>query len=293
MSSTTDRLKAFAYVYESGSFDDAAEALGVRAPEVSERIANLSGDHAVTLFTRDENRLEPTPLAHYIYPHAVAIRDAEHAASLILNGVQTYHTGRVRIGIGNAYPGMALVQKLRQMIPKVTVQIETGNWTRIMDLFENEKIDIGFLPDVPPMDAVDRVVCFQQRLVAVLNPRHPLSRSKELSLSQIMSEPVIFRTEGSSTQRMIDKTLEGTELTPTPVVVSDSREGVLEAVAQNLGIGFAWQAGTFGSVDLRRIPITELSDPVPEHIFARSDTSNRLVSLIMSVVTDTHFSVDA
>lgn len=291
MTPTPHRLNAFAYVYETGSVNEAAAALGMRAPAVSEQIAKLSSDHAVTLFVRDNNRLEPTPLAHRIYPHAVAIRDAEHSAHRILSDFQTQQTGRIRIGIGNAQPGMSVVQKLRQMIPKVTVHIETGSWDRIMRLFERDQIDIGLLPDVPPTAGVTRSVCFEQHIVAVMHNNHPLARSKEVSISQLVTEPLIFGTKDSSTQRLLDRVLGQMDTPPVPLVVSDSLEGVLEAVSQNIGIGFVWRTTASRISELMYLPVTELSAPVPEHIFARSDSSNKLVPLIMSVAANSTFDV--
>ena len=94
---------------------------------------------------------------------------------------------------------------------------------------------------------------------------------------------MIFRKPGSSTQQRVDRGLRRAGLSPRPVVLSDTRDGVLEAVLQNLGIGFVWEYATSRQQGLIYVPVEVISEPVPEHVFIKKGEDTNLTQLFFRI----------
>ena len=56
-------------------------------------------------------------------------------------------------------------------------------------------------------------------------------------------------------------------------------DGVYEAVATGIGIGFMWRHGTYRTDAVRKLDVTELRTPVEEVVFALSDERSSLVEM--------------
>ncbi len=65
----------------------------------------------------------------------------------------------------------------------------------------------------------------------------------------------------------------------SPVITLDTREGVLEAVANRIGVGFTWEHGSSRTDTITKLDVAELSRESPEHIFCLSDNRSKLVEL--------------
>jgi DNA-binding transcriptional LysR family regulator len=90
---------------------------------------------------------------------------------------------------------------------------------------------------------------------------------------------LVFRTKQSSTQQVVDRAFRAAGLRPKPVIVLDTRDGVFEAVAHQLGIGFTWQHGSSRSDKIVRVQVPEMATQVPEHIFCLAGKHYKLVEL--------------
>ena len=94
---------------------------------------------------------------------------------------------------------------------------------------------------------------------------------------------MIFRSKGSSTQGVVDRVFRRAGVKPIPLLVLDTRNGVYEAVANGLGIGFMWRNGTSRTDRARKIRVLELLRTHLEHIFHLADNDNALVHAFSSI----------
>ena len=74
-------------------------------------------------------------------------------------------------------------------------------------------------------------------MVAIVHPNHPLARVKRISCADLAKHRLVFRTKQSSTQRVVDRAFRAAGVKPKPEIVLDTRDGVFEAVANELGVG--------------------------------------------------------
>ena len=99
-------------------------------------------------------------------------------------------------------------------------------------------------------------------------------------------ERLVFRTGSSSAHRAVDAAFLRAGLSPSPVLVLDGQDGVLEAVANGLGIGFAWRNASARQDPLVRIPVAELGQHVEEHVFHLSHPVSAIAPHFMRVAAE-------
>lgn len=279
MSLTSSRIRAINAVYEAGTFSSAARRLGISQPAVTQQIREVEAEFGLKLFDRRGNGLVPTAICRQLATVTMRIQAAESEAVAILRQHETLSGGELRIGLGNSMPGMALVASFMRAYPNISIQVEMGSWASIIDAIVDQRVDVAVLPEVPDDGRFRRGVCLRQRVVAIVHAQHVLARAGTVSCSELARERLIFRTRQSSTQRVVDHAFRSAGIAVSPVITLDTREGVLEAVANRIGIGFTWQHGSSRTDTIIKVNVTELASESPEHIFCLAENRSKLVDL--------------
>jgi len=185
----------------------------------------------------------------------------------------------LRIGLGNAMPGMSLIATFRKLFPKIQINIEIGSWSAIVAAVVDQRVDVAVLPEVPDDSRFRREACIQQRVVAMCHPGHALAGRTPVAIASLMEHPLVFRSRDSSAQRAVDKAFRLAGVRPMPAIVVNTREGMLEAVANRLGVGFGWEHGSSRVDRIAKVVIAEMEMESPEYIFSLSGKRGRLVEL--------------
>ena len=279
MSLTSSRIRAVNAVYNAGSFSQAAAQLGISQPAVAQQIRDLEADFGITLFDRRGNGLAPTGLCRQLVAVTSHIQGMEMQAVAILSQHKDLQGGELRIGLGNSMPGMALISAFQSLYANIEIGVELGSWSSIIDAVVSRRVDVGVLPGVPGDGRFRREVCLRQCVVAIMHPDHPLASSKRLSCKDLINQRLVFRTKQSSTQRVVDHAFRAAGLRPRPVIVLDTRDGVFEAVANELGVGFMWEHGSSRTDKIVKIHVAEMDTKVAEHIFCLAGKRDKLVEL--------------
>lgn len=277
MSVTLSKIRALNAVAEAGSYAAAARLLNISQPAVSRQVRDLETEYAVRLFDRKNGLLHPTPLCAELCDIAERMAEAERNAEKLLRRHNTLVNGKLTIGLGNSMPGMALIAAFHKRYPSVEIAVETGSFEDIISAVITREVDVGVLPDVPKDGRFRRELLMQQSVVAIIHPDHPLCGTGPVTCQRLMQEPLIFRTKGSSTQRVVDRAFQSTGLAPSPLLTLDTRDAVYEAVANGMGIGFMWRNGTGRTDIVERMPVTEMHKAFEEVAFSLASENSLLV----------------
>ena len=276
---TTSRVRALNAAFEAGSFSAAAKRLNVSQPAVNQQIRDLERGFGVSLFDRRGNGLIPTTLCQQLYNVTARLQDCESEAVAILSQHKELRGGELRVGLGNSMPGMALIAGYQRLYPNLLIRVEMGSWSQIIDAVVDQRVDVGVLPEVPEDGRFRLEVCLHQGVVAIAHPDHPLTRRQHLTCEDLMSANLIFRTKQSSTQRVVDRAFREAGLKPTAKVILDTRDGVVEAVANEMGVGFIWEQACSRTDRIARLQVSDMSARLPEHVFCLSGSHDKLVDL--------------
>ena len=205
MSLTSSRIRAVNAVFDAGSFSQAARRLGMSQPAVTQQIRSLEDRFGVTLFERRGGKLMPTALCREFVAVTSQLHGLEAQALAVLRQNDALNGGELRVGLGNAMPGMALISAFHRLYPNIQIAVEMGNWASIIDAVVDQRVDVGVLPDVPGDNRFHREIYLRQGVVAIVHPNHPLARLKKLSCIDLARHRLVFRTKQSSTQRVVER----------------------------------------------------------------------------------------
>lgn len=275
---TLARLRALTAVAEGGTFSAAARSLGVSHSSVAQQVREVEQAHGVHLFDRVGGILRATPLCLELCDIGHRMQEIERDAALILGRRTASGARRLRVGLGNAMPGIAIIGQFLAQHPHaaVSVTVQTGSHQHILAALLRREVDVAVLPDLPIDARFCRAAVVRQEVVAIVGAQSPLIDLASVTLARLAQEPLIYRTQGSSTQKTIDRAFRQAGLAPQPRLVADTRDAVYEAVAVGIGVGFMWRYGTNRTDAVRRIPISDLHSTTEEVVLAMADEKNGL-----------------
>ena len=287
MSLSISALQALLSVAETCSFAAAARQLGRTAPGVSQHVHSLERNYDVQLFTRSNGQLLATPLCERVCESANRMLLEQKALERMLRHHGSLTNGALSVGLGNAMPGMALVVTFNTNFPDVPLRITTGSFQKIMRAVLDHSVDVGILPNIPKDSRFRRKVLLVNHVVAIVPPENPLARKSVVTAKQLVGERLIFRSEGSSTQKVVDRYFKDHGLTPSAYLTLDTRDGVYEAVANGMGVGFVWKTSTGRGDDVAQITLTGGSTTSEEVVFAPAERQMQTVDAFFSLVDRT------
>ncbi len=276
--------EALRHVADTGSYAGAARQMGLTQPGVSQRLRKLEDDFGLRLFVREQGRLMPTPLCERLCDAADRVLREHRLAEQMLQRHGNLAWGELSVGLGNAMPGMSAIAAFNKAFPNVRLQVTTGSHDKIMRQVINHTVDVGILPEVPSDGRFRRKVLLTNHVVAIVAADHPLAQQQEVTCADLSRQPLIFRAEGSSTQKVVDRYFRRHDMTPHPFLTLDNRDGVYEAVANGLGVGFVWRTGTGRNEGVRQMHLRDGDTASEEVVFAPLDRQMETLQAFFSVM---------
>ncbi|MEL6767654.1 MAG: LysR family transcriptional regulator [Pseudomonadota bacterium] len=283
MQFTLARIRALNAVVETGGYSTAAKRLGISQPAVTQAIRDLEREAGVALFEKRGREPKPTALCTELYRMTAEIQRWQGEAARLLQSHASLEAGEFCVGLGNSMPGMALIGEFRRRYPGVQVRVELGSWSQIIEAVTEGRVDVGVLPNVPDDGRFVRATCLVQDVVALVPERSPLASVAQVSCEELARYPLIFRTGSSSTQRVVDQGFRKIGMKPVPSMVLDTRDGVYEAVANGLGVGFMWEMGSSRNDRIKRLRVTEFDRGHPEHVFHLAGRTGALLKSFTAI----------
>lgn len=283
---TRSRLRALNAVAEQGSFAGAARLLNLSHSAVSQQIRELEEAYGIRLFDRIRGVLQPTPICLELTDVGTRILEAEQDAARILERRDESGKHRLRVGLGNSMPGIAIAGRMIARHPSVSISVESGSHQEVLSAVLRREVDVAVLPDIPQDPRFRRLAVLSQEVVAIASAASALAQRSEVSLRELALSPLIFRSKGSSTQKVVDRAFRQSGLHPEPRLTADTRDAVYEAVAVGIGIGFMWRHGTYRADTVARLKITGIGPTVEEAVFALAEERNALVELFFSAAAE-------
>jgi len=281
------QLRAFHAVAAHGSFTRAAEALRVSQPTLSGQVRSLEEAFGVELFRRRGRGIEITDLGSSLLEVTRRYFAAEDEAERLLATAQGLMGGRLRVGADSPFVVIPLLASFSRRYPTVEKSISFGNSRTVLDDIVNQRIDVGFLPDVADDNRLDVVPVQRDRLVLMIHRGHPWSQKRSVPLESLSEETLLLREKGSRTRALFEATLEARGIAPGAVLEIGSREAVAEAVAAGLGIGIV-NEGEFGHDDrLHKLAIAGERIAVTEYVACRRENrSTPAIAALLDLIAE-------
>jgi DNA-binding transcriptional LysR family regulator len=181
-------------VAEHGSFQRAAERLGITPSGLTQSIQKLEGFYGQPLFHRGRNGISPTPAGKIAIEGARAILNRAAAIEREMELLSTPDTGHLSIGtdptLGNVVLSPVLC-KLIQTAPSMRFTVTSGSRTDLMSRLAEREIDLAICyPDPAAIHTGQTTVdLMAEGPIIVARPDHPIARLEERKLSVYFRYP--------------------------------------------------------------------------------------------------------
>ncbi len=236
----TQALTAFLAVAESGSFSTAAERLFLTQPAVSKRIAQLEQQLGTRLFDRVGRRIRLTEAGDALLPRArQVLLDLEDMGRAISNLTGTV-SGTLRIGTSHHIGLHRLPPVLRRFsreYPDVKLDIHFIDSEEAWEAVLHGDLEMGVVTLPPQPDPrLHSQAVWQDPLVFMAAPEHPLARLERVPLETLTGYSAILPSPVTFTRRIVESLFEEQALT---LNISMSTN-YLETIHMMVSIGLGW-----------------------------------------------------
>ena len=254
------RLRILLEVIRTGGVSDAARALGVSQPAITNQIRSLETDLGLTLFRRTGRRLVVTDKGAQI---AETARRLLGELSLGLDTIRDAARGaeaQIRIGFSAPHTALRAAQTFRASDPGTRLIFRAANTTDLFEALDRYELDIIMIGLDAPRTRYHCQLYERQHLTALFPADHPLASDAPLTLTELASLPIVLREEGSFTRWIATDAFKRAGLVPYIATTIATREAVAEATLRGFGIGLVLSSEQPHSQGLRCRPITPTID---------------------------------
>jgi aminoethylphosphonate catabolism LysR family transcriptional regulator len=231
------QLKAFHAVAVNGGFSKAAERLSLTQPAISDHIRKLEDAYGSELFLRRRGGVELTSFARKLFAVTERMFEAETEALELLSRAKGLEEGSLSIGADAATHVLPLIRRFRERYPKIQVRLVAGNSAQLLTKLDRFEIDFAVIAEAPPQQDYHARLLREDDIQAFTAATHPFAKREEISLSDLVAQPVVLREEGSATRGLLLAEIASRALVLTNVMEIESREAAREAVASGMGVG--------------------------------------------------------
>ncbi len=291
-----NQVETFLQVSQLGSFSRAAEALGLTQPTLSTRIRLLEIDVGQLLFERLGRGVRLTEAGRAFYPYAerslIVLREGREA---ILSS-QRPDRGRLRIGtarVVGAYMLPDILSRFRKEYPGIDVTILTGRSHEVLQMVLDEDVHVGIGRALVHPE-IESTYLYDEDVVFVTHPEHPLAARKEVTISEIAHEPLILYDKESTYYILITRVCREAGIVPKVIMNLDSVEATKKMIERGLGVSFLPASAVKSELAAGTLAYLPLADghrvTLPTSLMARK--TNHMHPLVETFLTQVKRSID-
>lgn len=202
-------LAQLSVIAEAGSFQLAADRLGLTQPALSRNMRTLEARLGTSIFRRDGRRSIPNEVGRRLVQSGIAIRIAEESASIVADQVSKGATGELRIGAPPILAGRFLTGSLATFMaenPNCSVELRTGLLHELKSMLERGQIDLVFGPKslADPNHGLEFESIMEDRLGLLCRKDHILAGRTSILTSDLEAQPWLMPPRGSQLRQQAE-----------------------------------------------------------------------------------------
>lgn len=232
-------LRMIVAIAESGGVGGAANLLGVTSSAVTHRIREAERRLGLALYDRVKGRLRPTPAGEVLRNTAERLLTdldrAEADAYALAGGIE--HVVRLGIGFYTAYhwlPGF--LGRLAVTAPEIEIEIVAGAARQPLGMLLDGGIDLAIVAGDPAGPGVAGFRLFDDELVAIMAPGHPLAVRPYIVADDFVEEAYLTYSYSTIPGHEHDRVFRPAGVHPRRYVNVELPEAIVELVAAGFGV---------------------------------------------------------
>lgn len=240
---TMQQIEALILLIEEGSFSRAAKKMFLTQPAITKHIRNLEDALGTKVANRSNMGISLTPEGQIFYEYAKKILKLRNEAKERIQKLSQSDAGAVNVSastIPATYILPTVLSGFCKAYPDIHVFMKTNDSEETLTMVLNNQAEIGFVGKDSGNRKIIAEPLWKDRLVLIVPPDHPFSRTVRITLETLQKEPLILREKGSATRDILETFLrdeKGIGLSHFNIVCElGSSEAVKEAVLAGLGV---------------------------------------------------------
>lgn len=239
----TQNLQAFVQVAETKSFSLAAERLFITQPAVSKRISALEDQLNTPLFDRINRSVQLTEAGRVLLPKAMSILQTVKLARQQLADLSGDVSGTLRLATSH-HVGLhhlpSLLRRYSEDFPKVELDMSfLSSENAYAEILQGncELAIVTLAPELAPQrdNSIKSIAIWDDPLMFVASPSHPLSQQKNISLNDLSQSPAILPELNTHTTFIVKRLFDENKLPLQLKMATNFLETIKMMVSINLG----------------------------------------------------------
>jgi DNA-binding transcriptional LysR family regulator len=222
-------LRYFLEVIRCGSIREASKRLNVAGSAISRAIAQLEALLDVQLFDRHARGMLPSAAGEVLAVHALkSAHDSERVVHDI-QALQGMQRGRVRIAATEGFAMEFIPRLISDFVkqhPGIQIHLGVHPPAECTRRVLHGDADIGTTMSRTPENGIQVEHTQPSPLVAVMRHGHPLTRFKQISLSQLLAFPIALPEPDTTVRQLFDIACSRQRLHCEPVLTSNYVSGL-------------------------------------------------------------------
>lgn len=235
------QLNYFAKAAALLNFTEAAQALYISQSTLSQQIKQLEDELGIPLFNRIGKRIHLTEAGRLFLPYANQTLQDALSGREMLNDLMNLQTGTIYVGATYGLTQLLVkaMQSFTMQYPHIQVQIQYGTTDALMELMASSRLDMVLsFASSSPLESIAFETLFASSLSLVVPATHALARSKNVTLKNIATIPLILPVRSYSIRRFLDESFEKEKVNPDIRMECNDIHTILEMI----------KGGTLGTV---------------------------------------------
>jgi DNA-binding transcriptional LysR family regulator len=236
------RLEVFVAVARRLNFSNAARALRLSQPAVSQQVAALERELGAQLFERTTRRVRLTAAGATLLAYSDGLLREHAAARRAVAAAEGRIAGDLSVAASltvGAYLLPAALVRLAVGHPELRARVRIENTEQVAASVLEGRADVGFVEGELDISELLLHPLREDELVVIAPVGHRFGASQEVPLDDLLREPFVLRERGSGTRQVAETYLRGAgvDLDELRVVAELSGiDAIKAAVAAGLGI---------------------------------------------------------
>jgi len=229
-------VKTFCAIAAEGSFSHAADVLHLTQPTISAQIQALETQVGARVFERSAKGISLTQAGSVFHEYALQILELVERTEQAMDELRGLARGRLDVG-ASTIPGHYLLPRalaeFKQKIPTVEISLTVGNSHDIRMGVRDGGFELGVVGEQAREPRLAYEALTSDRLVAVVATTHPLASRAEITVAELVRQPMVMREHGSGTRGSFNRALQQAGFDPHALEILlelGSNEAVKSAV---------------------------------------------------------------
>ncbi len=238
------RLRLLTELAARGTIAAVAEAVLLSPSAVSQQLAVLETETKTSLLERYGRRVRLTAAGRLLVAEAQEILGAIERAEARLETLRTQVGGTVRLG---SLPSAAatlvpsVLSGLRERYPLLSVHVMEMETREALDGLRLAELDLALIDDSDgradvPDPLIRRIALFDDPLVAVLPPGHPLEHEGPIRVDRLREEKWVTEEPGTTYSALVAGLCRRAGFEPAVVVQARSIDVLLAFIESGAGV---------------------------------------------------------